>query len=179
MRNRDGHTPARDPETGQIVPADNFDPTPKQRKFIALLANGVGPTNAARAAGYSAPGSEATRLRKKPVIRARMREIRELRFDQLAGLSLRRLAEMIADSDTPPNILLQAIVHVHNVTGHTRPKDSSKDKEDNDRDLRDLSLAELEAVWQRRVENTKIAGSGSTIDQEPDAPSDAGEADAA
>jgi len=164
----DGHMPARDPDTGQIVSAVDFEPTPKQRKFIALLANGAGPVAAARAAGYQSPNSEATRLRKSPAVRAKMREIRELRFDQLASLSLRRLGDLIADPDTPSTTLLAAIIHVHNVTGHTKPKDKDN-AEDNTRDVRELSLADLEAIVRQRLGNARVVGEGKTVDQAPEA----------
>ena len=69
--------------------------TDMQTRFALGLSLGLGPTEAARVAGYANPSVAGARLGRAPRIRAIIRERRNRRIDKLASLSLWELERLI------------------------------------------------------------------------------------
>lgn len=127
---------------------------------------------AAALAGYSRPDTESWRQRHNPIVRAKMFRIRQLKIDQLAGLALRTLGDLLIDKATPAAVRNNAAQFLLASSGHG-PKADKSHEAGVPEDIRAMSMAELERYIAQRFDKTPKVGEGSTIDQEsigPDGP---------
>jgi hypothetical protein len=118
--------------------------TDLQTRFALGLSLGLGPTEAARVAGYANPSVAGARLGKDPRIRAIIRERRNRRLDKLASLSLWELETLIKDRKISPAVRFNAIKLSLALAGHVEPKAPETD-EDSGKRVEEMTLEELNA----------------------------------
>jgi hypothetical protein len=116
--------------------------TDLQTRWALGLSLGLGPTEAARVAGYANPSVAGTRLGRDPRIRAIIRERRNRRLDKLASLSLCELEVLIKDRKISPAVRFNAIKLSLALAGHVEPKAPETDEDDGKR-VAEMTLEEL------------------------------------
>jgi hypothetical protein len=126
------------------VPHPTTPTTDLQTRFALGLSLGLGPTEAARVAGYANPSVAGARLGRDPRIRAIIRERRGRRIDKLASLSLYELEELIKNRKISPAVRFNAIKLSLALAGHVEPKAPETD-EDNGKRVAEMTLEELDA----------------------------------
>ena len=126
------------------VPHPKTPTTDLQTRFALGLSLGLGPTEAARVAGYANPSVAGARLGRDPRIRAIIRERRNRRIDKLASLSLYELELLIKDRKISPAVRFNAIKLSLALAGHVEPKAPETDEDDGKR-VSEMTLAELDA----------------------------------
>lgn len=146
-------------QSGVFAPVDpeKLALTPKQDRFAKNVASGLPLAAAARLAGYSAAAPEASRARRLPHVRAKIREYRELKLDKLASISLNVIAEIITDPDVKAETRFKAASWVLEARGHgaKTKKDSEKDSDNND--MREWSIERLESFLAERERSKRKA----------------------
>jgi hypothetical protein len=126
------------------VPHPTTPTTDLQTRFALGLSLGLGPTEAARVAGYANPSVAGARLGRDPRIRAIIRERRGRRIDKLASLSLYELELLIKDRKISPAVRFNAIKLSLALAGHVEPK-APETAEDDGKRVSEMTLAELDA----------------------------------
>jgi hypothetical protein len=116
--------------------------TDLQTRWALGLSLGLGPTEAARVAGYANPSVAGARLGRDPRIRAIIRERRNRRLDKLASLSLCELEVLIKDRKISPTVRFNAIKLSLALAGHVEPKAPETDEDDGKR-VAEMTLEEL------------------------------------
>jgi hypothetical protein len=120
--------------------------TDLQTRFALGLSLGLGPTEAARVAGYSNPSVAGARLGRDPRIRAIIRERRGRRIDKLASLSLYELEALIKNRKISPAVRFNAIKLSLALAGHVEPKAPETDEDALcGKPVSEMSIAELDA----------------------------------
>lgn len=116
--------------------------TDLQDRFALGLSLGLGPTEAARVAGYANPSVAGARLGRDPRIRAIIRARRERRIDKLSSLSLWELERIIRDRKISPAVRFNAIKLSLAMAGHVEIKPPDVDPLSGKR-VEEMSLDEL------------------------------------
>lgn len=158
VKRGDGFEVTVDPGNGQFLKPVDF--TPKQHRLAHALAEGLPNRAAGIAAGYKSPDVTVSRLKAQPHIRARVFELRAIKLERLASLALPRLEQLLKDPKTPAGVLLQAIQFTLREAGHSK----SDEKPNKDKELGELTLAELERL-KAAHDALAIVGKSQTIDQ--------------
>ncbi len=98
--------------------------TDKQVEFVRLVASGkLAPTDAARAAGYRHPSSDASRLLRLPAISDAIRQGMAARLhNELAPVALNTVADIMRDADAPARLRLDASRVILDRAGYVPPK---------------------------------------------------------
>src|SRR5882762_1816304 len=125
------------------VPHPTTPTTDLQTRFALGLSLGLGPTEAARVAGYANPSVAGARLGRDPRIRAIIRERRSRRLDKLASLSLCELEVLIKDRKISPAVRFNAIKLSLALAGHVEPKGPEIDEGDGKR-VAEMTIDELD-----------------------------------
>ena len=108
-----------------------------------LLAAGIRTSMAGRLAGYGPDTADASRASNRPAVRARVIELQRRALSRLAPLATRLVADIITNKiDAPASVRLDAAKYVHKAAG----LDGDSDKGNEAKDLRTMSLAELERL---------------------------------
>lgn len=112
-----------------------------------LVANGGNGTDAAIKAGYAASSAaqRAAELRKLPHVQAAILAENRKAFAELAVLATGQARMMLLDPKTPASARVDLIKDLWNRAGLTPPKAGEDDGND-EKPLRELSLAKLEAI---------------------------------
>lgn len=119
--------------------------TDMQERFARAIAAGVNPTEAARIAGYAAPGVAGQRLQRSDAVRAVIKQARNRRIDKLASLSLRELETMIRDRAISAAVRFNAIKLSLALAGHTENAQPDDANPLNKKDISAMSVDELDA----------------------------------
>ncbi|MGE0684511.1 MAG: hypothetical protein AB7P69_26845 [Candidatus Binatia bacterium] len=136
--------------------------TDLQTRFALGLSHGLGPTEAARVAGYANPSVAGARLGRDPRIRAIIRERRARRIDKLASLSLRELELLIRDRKVSTAVRFQAIKLTLALAGHVEPKAPETDEDAlSGKRVSEMSIQELDAFI--RDERAKRANAAAPV----------------
>ena len=115
--------------------------TPKQRRFVALKAQGVSNTAAAAAAGFAYPTTEANRLlRENPQVIQAVQKQLMANLARKAPLAIKTLSSIMQDPTGNPAARVRAAAII---LDKVLP-DSKKSEEIMDRPLSQLSAGELE-----------------------------------
>jgi phage terminase small subunit len=131
--------------------APGIELTPKQRSFVTLLVrNGSTPTQAAREAGYSAPGVASYDLMRLPHIAAAIKFERQ-RFitGELANVATGTLKAIMVDKEAPASARVQAARTVLEMSGEIG---KARKDQDDDRPLSELTADELTRLIDRWTE---------------------------
>lgn len=117
--------------------------TEQQRSFVdEFVTTGCTATEAARQAGFSAPGQEAYRLMRKPHVLKAVRETRErLIGASLANLAVKTLADVMKDVAAPASARVAAARCALDAAGHF-----DRAKDDVDKSITEMTNAELQAL---------------------------------
>jgi hypothetical protein len=132
--------------------APGIELTSKQRSFVTeLVRTGCTPTQAARVAGYSQPGTAAYDLQRLPHVAAAIRFERQ-RFinNELANIATGTLVAVMTDKEAPASARVQAARTALEMSG-----DLSKGRgkaDDEDRPLSELTADELTRLIDRWTE---------------------------
>lgn len=120
--------------------------TDLQTRLALGLSYGLGPTEAARVAGYANPSVAGARLGRDPRIRAIIRARRSARIDKLASLSLHELEQLIRDRKVSAAVRFQAVKLSLALAGHVEPKAPEQDEDElTKKRVAEMSLGELDA----------------------------------
>lgn len=136
--------------------------TDQQRKFVdELVASGCTPTEAARRAGFAAPGQEAYRLMRKPHVFAAVRETRErLIAGHGCNLALKTLMEIMADATIPGSARVSACRVMLDAGGHFEKRDPFGQ----DTPIAQMTTAELENFIARASKIEAEGGAAPVIE---------------
>jgi len=128
----------------KVVPFHPTAPlTDLQERFSYGLSLGLGPTEAARCAGYANPSVAGARLGQDPRVRAIIRQRRNRRIDKMASLSLWELGQLVRNAKSEA-VQFRAIELSLSLAGHVAPK--APESEDSEhRPIEEMSVAELDA----------------------------------
>lgn len=174
IRQTDGATLERDGRTGQIVGSQST--TPRQDRFISLVADGLNSTAAAQRVGYRHPKAEGWRLTKTPHVMAAIRRRQDDLLIRGRGVSRRYLVSVVLDENAAPAHRLKAAIALESIGQATDA--ASRDAAREEKGMSDMSLAELEALskkFAKSIEKIVTIGSSVTLDQTPTVPTDAAE----
>jgi phage terminase small subunit len=118
--------------------------TDLQDRFALGLSFGLGPTEAARVAGYANPSVAGARLGRDPRVRAIIRARRERRIDKLSSLSLWELERIIRDRKVSAAVRFNAIKLSLAMAGHVEQEPPEPDDLSRKR-VEEMSVEELNA----------------------------------
>jgi phage terminase small subunit len=120
--------------------------TPKQRRFVALKAQGVPNTAAAAAAGFTYPANEANRLlRENPQVIQAVQKQLMANLAREAPLAIKTLSQIMQDSQGNPAARVRAAAII---LDKVLP-DSKRAEEALDQPLSQMSAAQLEDLIHR------------------------------
>lgn len=121
-----------------------------QRRFALGLSYGLGPTEAARIAGYANPSVEGARLGHDPRIRAIIRQRRSRRIDKLSSLSLHELEQLIRNrKGVSAAVRFNAIRLSLAMAGHVAAEAPEDDDALDGKRVSEMTVAELDAFIER------------------------------
>lgn len=119
----------------------------KQAEFVRQCAHGQLQTRAAELAGYTVPGSEATRLMRLPHVVAAIRMERDRHFvGELGALAVNTIRDLLTNEDTPAHVRFQAAKYTLGVAGHVEKTGRNGGQEKEDKPLCEMTEAELADV---------------------------------
>ncbi len=147
--------------------------TDLQERFALALSYGLGPTIAARVAGYKNASVMGARLGQDPRMRAIIHERRKRRIDKMSSLSLYELEQLIRDRKISPAVRLNAIKLSLGMAGYVeKPYDQGEDRAAGKR-VPEMSLAELDAFIAgekaKRAEAARPVLDGAAVATDDDA----------
>lgn len=120
--------------------------TPRQGELAKLLAAGVPQGIAGKLTGYTAGSGDASRASNSPAVRARVIALQRSRLQRVAVLGTALITDIITGKvDAPASVRLDAAKYVHKVAG----LDTESDKAKEEKDLRTMTLEELERLAAR------------------------------
>lgn len=140
--------------------------TDQAQRFALGLAAGLGVTEAARVAGYSAPAVVGSRLAQDDRVRAVVRARRNRRIDKLASLSLHELEAMIRDRKVSAAVRFNAIKLSLAMAGHVEAKAPEDDNSLNKKSISEMSVEELDAFIAAE-KGKRAAAAAPILDHEP------------
>jgi hypothetical protein len=144
--------------------------TDLQTRWALGISLGLGPTEAARIAGYANPSVAGARLGRDPRIRAIIRERRNRRLDKLASLSLCELEALIKDRKISPAVRFNAIKLSLALAGHVEPKAPGDEDALNGKPVSEMGLAELDAFIRderaKRADGARLVIDATAIEGE-------------
>lgn len=124
--------------------------TDMQRRFALGLSYGLGPTEAARVAGYANASVEGARLGHDPRIRAIIRQRRGRRIDKLSSLSLHELEQLIRNrKGVGAAVRFNAIRLSLAMAGHVAAEAPEDDDALDGKPVSEMTVAELDAFIAR------------------------------
>lgn len=130
--------------------------TPKEEKLATLLASGVPTGEAGRLAGYKDAAASAARAKRSPAVQERIRQMLTRRMQKGASLAIKVVEDILTGKiDAPASVRLDAAKHVQRVAGI----DGGAEKDKNNKSLREMTLAELEAL----AAAFRAKGGGGTV----------------
>ncbi|WP_178133390.1 terminase small subunit [Vineibacter terrae] len=148
---KNGSHYVKDPKTGRWAPGPSHRTGQQEIFAVEYARNGGRGTEAARRAGYSErmAGRYAYQLLEKPNVQVLIRKEQRRLLTGLASLALAQAKLMLEDPETPAGARASLITAVLDRAG-LAPVKEQKDEEIDGRDLREMSLQELEALWRDR-----------------------------
>lgn len=151
------------------MPKTGYEPVPAlsdmRQRFALALAEGLGPTTAAKVAGMAQPNVVGSQLARDPRVRAVVRAYRERRLDKLASLSLRVLEDLVRSKSISPAVRFNAVKLSLALAGHR--ENGSTDEDDNPlskKRISEMSVDELDAFIAKERERRANAAK-PVIDQ--------------